>query len=232
MHCFISDVHIRTDENYRAKLLIKFLHDMRPKITDLYILGDLFEFWFEYNLVFPKYYFKTLAALYNLIQDGRRVHYVLGNHEVMTGNFLKGFGFIVHPGGATIKIGGRRIFIAHGNMVDKRIWITLWQKILTSKLNHALYSIIHPDLGIFLAQGISYLSRRQHNSPGLIKGLENFARTKFEEVDVVILAHSHIPVIKYFQNGKCYINTGDWINNFSYAIIDRHRISLEYYKPR
>ena len=230
MHYFISDAHIRTDNNYRAKLLIKFLRDIKSKMTHLYILGDLFEFWFEYNLVFPKDYFKTLAALYNLIQDGKKIHYILGNHEVMIGDFLKNFGFTVHSEKTILDINGKNVFLAHGNKIDKRLWITLWKGLLTSKLNHALYRLIHPDVGVFLAQGIAYLSRKQHHSSNLINQLENYARSKLQEVDVVILAHSHIPVIKKFGSNKYYVNTGDWINNFSYVVIDKGKISLHYYK--
>ena len=118
MHFFISDAHIRTDESYRARMLIKFLHENKAKMTDLYILGDLFEFWFEYNIVFPKDYFKTLAALYNLIQDGKTVHYIMGNHEVMIGRFLRNFGFVVHPEQTTVKIDGKTVYLAHGNKID------------------------------------------------------------------------------------------------------------------
>ena len=230
MHYFISDAHIRTDESYRAKLLIKFLKDIKPHMTDLFILGDLFEFWFEYNLVFPKDYFKTLAALYNLIQEGIKVHYIMGNHEVMIGDFLKNFGFIVHPENITMDIDGHKVFIAHGNKIDKRLWIAFWEKLLTSRLNHALYRIIHPDIGVFLAQGISYLSRKQHNDPRLVSRLESYARAKLDEVDIVILAHSHIPVFQSYNNGKYYINTGDWIDHFSYATFDKGKASLHFYK--
>jgi len=231
MHYFISDAHIRTDDSYRAKLLVKFLHDIKPKMTDLYILGDLFEFWFEYNLVFPKNYFRPLATLYNLIQDGKKIHYILGNHEVMIGDFLKGFGFVVHPEQTILDIDGKRVFLSHGNNIDKRLWITLWKWLLTSNLNHTLYRIIHPDIGIFLAQGISYLSRRQRRNPHLAKELENYARSKLKGVDIVILGHSHIPAFKKFGNDKCYINSGDWINHFSYVVIDKGRPAICYYRP-
>ncbi len=231
MHYFISDAHIRTDTSYRSKMLIKFLRDIKSKMTQLYILGDLFEFWFEYNIVFPKDYFKTLAALYNLIQDGKTVHYILGNHEVMIGRFLKDFGFVVHPQHAILKIGSKRVFLSHGNKIDKRLWTSMWENLLTSKLNHALYSLIHPDIGVFLAQAISYVSRKQRRSPNLIKMLENYAQSKFDDFDVVILAHSHVPVFKKFPNHKYYINTGDWVEHYSYGVIDNDNIYLEYYKP-
>jgi len=181
MHVFISDAHIRSDKNYRSRVLRKFLRDITSKMTHLYILGDLFEFWFEYAIVFPKDYFKTLAVLYNLIEHGKKIHYILGNHEVMIGNFLRNFGFIVHGDETVLNIDGKRIFLAHGNKIDRRFWTTLWEKLLTSKLNHALYSIIHPDIGVFLAQGIAYLSRKQRRSPRLAQSLEHYARRKLRE---------------------------------------------------
>jgi UDP-2,3-diacylglucosamine hydrolase len=231
MHIFISDAHIRTDASYRSRMLVRFLREMRHKITNLYILGDLFEFWFEYNIVFPKDYFKTLAALYNLILDGKTIHYIMGNHEVMIGRFLKNFGFVVHSDPTTFNIDDKRIFLAHGNKIDKRIWTSIWESLLTSKLNHALYSLIHPDIGVFLAQGIAYLSRKQRRSPNLINLLENYACAKLNDVDVVMLAHSHVPVFKKFPDNKYYINTGDWLEHFSYGEINHGTVALRYYRP-
>ena len=200
-------------------------------MTDLYIVGDLFEFWFEYNIVFPKDYFKTLSALYNLIQDGKTVHYVLGNHEVMIGEFLSNLGFIVHPTQTTFEIDGKTVFLAHGHKIDKRLWTTLWQRLLTSKLNHRLYSLLHPDIGVFLAQGVAYLSRKQHHNPHLLRMLEQYAQSKLQEADIVILAHSHIPVFRKFLRNKYYVNIGDWVEHFSYGVINKGTVSLHYYKP-
>ncbi len=230
MHFFISDAHIRTDNSVRARRLIKFLNEVKPKLSDLYILGDLFEFWFEYNLVIPKDYFKTLALLYNLIQSGRKVHYILGNHEVMIGDFLKDFGFIVHPKEALLEIDDKLVYLAHGHRIDRRIWTKVWQDILTSKLNHSLYRIIHPDVGIFLAQVVAFLSRKQRTKPNLVRSFEEYAYEKLKKVDIVILAHSHIPDFKEFPDNKFYINTGDWVEHFSYAVINNGKPSLRYYR--
>ncbi len=231
MHVFISDAHIRSEKSARANILNQFLFEMRKKIDSLYILGDLFEFWFEYEIVFPKDYFKTLANLYNYVLEGKEVHYILGNHEVMTGSLLQSFGFTIHKQDALLEIGGRKIYIAHGNKIDRRAWTTIWERLLNSKLNHALYRLIHPDIGVFLAQGIAYLSRKQRRNPKSIRQLEHFAREKLETVDVVVLAHSHIPTCMRFNEHKYYLNTGDWIKHFSYGVIDRDRIGIEYYRP-
>jgi UDP-2,3-diacylglucosamine hydrolase len=232
MHVFISDAHIRSDQSERAKMLIRFLSQLKPEITDIYILGDLFEFWFEYNIAFPKDYFRILATLYNLIQDGRRVHYVLGNHEVMIGNFLQNFGFVVHRSETVIDIEGKKVFMAHGNRVDRRLWTWMWEKLLTSKVNHLLYSLLHPDIGVFIAQGIAHLSRKQRRSVQLARMMELYARRKLRDVDIVIMAHSHVPVLKEYADGKYYVNTGDWVTNYTYTVMDRGRISLYYYRKQ
>lgn len=232
MHIFVSDAHIRRDNSYRARVFRKFLQDIGPKIDHLFILGDLFEFWFEYRIVFPKDYFKTLALLYNLIQKGITVHYILGNHEVMTGSLLTDFGFHIHRDFTVQNIDGKQVYIAHGHKVDRRFWTTAWEMLLTSDLNHRLYELLHPDIGVFLAQGIAYLSRKQRRSPyraSLL--LERFARSKLANVDVVILAHSHVPMFRKYSNEKYYINTGNWVTDFSYGVIENNRIALQYYKP-
>jgi UDP-2,3-diacylglucosamine hydrolase len=204
---------------------------MKSTMTHLYILGDLFEFWFEYNVVFPKDYFKTLATLYNLIEDGTEIHYLLGNHEVMTGHLLKDFGFIIHAKETLLIIEGKRVLLSHGHKIDQRFWTSFWERLLTSKVNHTLYSLIHPDIGVFLAQGIAYLSRKQRPSIQVTHNLEQYARAKLHDVDIVILGHSHIPVFKKFENDKYYINTGDWVDNFTYATIDKDNVALYSYKP-
>jgi UDP-2,3-diacylglucosamine hydrolase len=231
MHVFISDAHIRIDASHRAKMLQRFLTDIRSQVTDLYVLGDLFEFWFEYGVVFPKNYFKTLAALYNLVQNGINVHFLLGNHEIVTGDFLENFGFIVHPYSIILTIDGKDVFMTHGHRIDRRLWTTVLQNLMSSKLNHTLYRFIHPDIGVFLAQGIAHLSRKQRTNPHLINVFEKYAQEKLREVDIVILAHSHVPAIRKFPNDKYYLNTGDWIKHFSYGVIDDGQVSLCYYKP-
>lgn len=211
-------------------MLISFLHENRARMTDLFILGDLFEFWFEYNIVFPKDYFKTLAVLYNLIQEGKKVHYIMGNHEVMIGRFLKNFGFVVHPEYAMVNIDRKTVYLAHGNKIDRRLWTSFWEKLLTSKINHALYRLIHPDIGVFLAQGIAYLSRKQKHNPNLPKMFEDHACIMLKQADIAILGHSHIPAFKKYPNNKYYLNIGDWVNNFSYGVIDNGKVGLHYYR--
>jgi UDP-2,3-diacylglucosamine hydrolase len=213
-------------------MLVNFLDEMRSSLTDLYILGDLFEIWFEYDLVFTKGYFSILAALHSILQEGKSIHYVLGNHEITVNGFLHDFGITVHRGPSVFQVDGWRVLLAHGHRVDKRTWTTMWDALMTSKINQALYRLIHPDIGITLAQRIAFLSRKQRPSNRLSGMLEAYARRQLRDVDIVILGHSHIPEYNAYPGNKYYINAGDWVRNFSYVVIDEDRVSLEYYGQR
>lgn len=231
MHLFLSDAHIRTDHSERAQKFIRFLSEKKKEFTDLYLLGDIFEFWFEYGVVVPKNYFQVLATLHALIQEGKTVHYVLGNHEVLIGGFMAKIGFRIYQRDTLLEIDGQRVLIGHGHLVDRRLWSAFWSELMNSRVNRALYRLLHPDIGVFLAQAISHLSRRQKKRDAIHALLENYARRRLREpdVDILLLAHSHQPVLKEIMPGKFYVNTGDWINHFSYAVIDRGKVSLEYY---
>ncbi|UCF69989.1 MAG: UDP-2,3-diacylglucosamine diphosphatase [candidate division WOR-3 bacterium] len=232
MHLFISDAHISNEKNRSSRMLVRFLEEMRLHLTDLYIIGDLFEIWFDYDLVFPKGYFHILASLRSILSEGKEIHYVMGNHEIAIGDFLHDSGIIVHRGPAVFDVDGWRVLLSHGHKVDKRPWTAIWNFLLTSKVNHRLYRMLHPDIGIALAQRIALLSRKQRPSSKLLNMLEDYARRQLHDVDIVILGHSHLPELKAYAGNKYYINAGDWVTNFSYVLIDNERVSLEYYGRR
>ncbi|MEO0106627.1 MAG: hypothetical protein ABIL46_04785, partial [candidate division WOR-3 bacterium] len=171
-----------------------------------------------------------LVTFYNLSLHNVKLHYVLGNHEVVIGNFLRNLGFVIYSQEAMVELDGKQVYLAHGNKIDRRLWTIFWENLLTSKINHTLYSLLHPDIGVFLAQAIAHFSREQPRSHRLSLLLEKFAREKLKDFDIVILAHTHIPVFKVYPVEKYYLNTGDWINHFSYGKMVDSKISLNYYK--
>ncbi|KPK68953.1 hypothetical protein AMJ87_11160 [candidate division WOR_3 bacterium SM23_60] len=232
MHIFVSDAHIRKDRDRSARMLSQFLHDMAPHMSQLYIVGDLFEFWFEYKSVPPKRYHKTLAKLCGIIQDGIPIHYLLGNHEVMVGSYLKNVGFTVHEQPTAFTIHGKRVLVAHGDKIDRRAWSTLWEYLLTSKINRSLYQLFPPDIGILIAQSVAALSRKRPFSADVSQSLEQYARSQLRVNDVVILGHSHIPAFAELIDRKYYINLGDWIGHFTYAAIDKEKVVLERYHKK
>lgn len=232
MHIFVSDAHIRRDGDRSARMLSEFLHDITPHMSQLYIVGDLFEFWFEYRGVAPKRYLKTLTTLCNIIQHGIPIHYLLGNHEVTVGSYLKNLGFTIHEKPTTFTIHGQTVLVAHGDEIDRRVWSTVWEYLLTSKINRSLYQLFPPDIGILIAQSVAALSRKKPFSADVSKSLEKYARTQLHNHDVVILGHSHIPAFAELIDRKYYINLGDWIGHFTYAAIDAEKVALERYSKK
>ena len=165
-----------------------------------------------------------------MAESGITIHYILGNHEVMVGDLLKDYGFTVHRQPMTVTIHGRRVYVNHGNKIDRRPWSALWERLLTSKVNRSLYQLIHPDVGVVLAQSVAALSRKQPFSTDISAMFEEYARSQLRDHDIVILAHSHIPAFSRFKDDKYYINLGDWIEHFTYAVIDKETVALKQYR--
>lgn len=232
MHIFVSDAHIRRDNDRSARMLGQFLRDMKTRMSQLYIVGDLFEFWFEYKSAVPKRYLRTLATLCDIIENGIPIHYLLGNHEVMVGTYLENAGFTIHREPTTFTIYGQRVLVAHGDKIDRRAWSTVWEYLLTSKINRSLYQLFPPDIGILIAQSVAALSRRRPFSADVSASLEKYARMQLSNNDIVILGHSHIPAFAELINKKYYINLGDWIGHFTYAAIDAEKVVLERYNKQ
>jgi UDP-2,3-diacylglucosamine hydrolase len=210
-------------------MLAQFLNTITPHMSHLYIVGDLFEFWFEYKSSAPKRYRKILTTLCNIIDNGIPIHYLLGNHEVMVGSYLENVGFTIHEQPTTFTIHGRRVLVAHGDKIDRRTWSTVWEYLLTSKVNRTLYQLLPPGIGIVIAQSVAALSRRRPFSADISATLETYARTHLQNNDVVVLGHSHIPAFAELIDKKYYINLGDWIGHFTYASIDAEKVSLKRY---
>jgi len=235
---FISDAHFGSEseekEEEKMERFKNFL-DSNPKENDyLFILGDLFDFWFEYRYLIPKECFQVLNILYNLVRKGVKIVYIGGNHDFWENGFLKKeMDIEFHSECLTINLMSKRFYLHHGDgFIKKDKGYRLLRNILRNRTNIWLYKLIHPDLGIFLAKYFSNFSR-SNSSNRYYSSFEEyfqFAKKKFEEgVDFVIMGHTHIPVIKEFGN-KFFVNIGDWMENFTYGIYDGKEFKLEKWK--
>ena len=225
---FFSDVHLgmrpSIEEKDRERKLISFLEHIRNDAEKIYIVGDLFDCWIEYRKVVPKGYFRTLAKLSEISESGTEVHFFSGNHDFWLNTYLRDeVGMVLHYDGFATDIGGKRFYITHGDGLSKGdLGYKIIKKILRSRVNQFLYSLIHPDIGIWLAQRSSDTSRHQGSefSKGAI-GMKNFAESKVGEgADFVIMGHYHRPQnITVESNGRKgqYITLGDWIKHFTYG---------------
>jgi UDP-2,3-diacylglucosamine hydrolase len=224
---FISDAHLGsgTNEQRKEQILLDFLRGLSPeRVSALYVLGDLFDFWFEYRSVIPSKHFRVLGALADTIRSGIAVHLVVGNHDFWAGDFLeKTVGIVVHKDPIEIELGGKRVYVCHGdglNPLDRGY--LLLKTLIRSGPVVWLTRLVHPDLLVWLARQFSKLSRESVSLAGQLReddGIAQFALGKLREgYDVVIAAHSHQPhedVHSVNGAARRYFNVGDMQERFS-----------------
>jgi UDP-2,3-diacylglucosamine hydrolase len=237
---FISDVHLglgkKEKEKEKEDLLLGFLETILPATDTLFIVGDLFDFWFEYDTVIPKGYHRTLSTLQKFTERGIRVHYLVGNHDFWMGDyFATELGMELHFEPFEIQIDGKRIYLHHGDgLAQNDLGYKLMKPVLRSKASVWLFRWLHPDLGVRLAKGLSQTSR-DHTSKKVFdeeEGMERCAGEKIRQgVDIVIMGHQHKPNLQEIENGM-YVNLGDWITFYSYGELVKGAMALKTWNPK
>jgi len=232
---FISDIHLGLGapekEKAKEERLLSFLRSILPSTDTLFIVGDLFDFWFEYKTVIPKGFHRTLAALQEFTDRGITVHYLAGNHDFWMGDFFQTeLGIILHREPFEMSVGGKRIYFHHGDgLAHNDLGYRIIKPILRNRLNIWLYRWLHPDIGVRLARGSSKTSRGYTSEKhyGEEEGMITFARLKISEgVDVVVMGHRHQPKLVRIDKGV-YVNLGDWISFNTYGKMDEGVMTLE-----
>jgi UDP-2,3-diacylglucosamine hydrolase len=223
---FMADAHLGLDpggDPKRIRAITSFFDHVRARRGSLFILGDFFDFWFEYRSVIPRRHFSTLAAMRGLTDSGVEVTYVGGNHDFWVGDFLREeIGLRALTGSVDLDAQGRRVFLAHGDGLAQRDRLyPLLRGILHSRAVTALYRLIHPDVGLPLARRFSMLSRDYNTdwAPDTEDLWRDVATPRFGAgFDAVILGHIHKPAA-LTRDGKSLFVLGDWISRFSYLTL-------------
>lgn len=225
-YLFISDIHLglqsKEIENNKERLLVKFLEFAKDNCDELFIVGDLFDYWFEYKHVYQKGFFRTLTALQDLTEKGIKVHYFIGNHDFFHKDFFeKEIGVILYHNGQQFILNNKKFFIGHGDgLVKNDLGYNILKMILRNRFIQILYGLIHPDLGVGLARFTSRSSRdyTTQKDYGEEDGLLDAARKKIDEGnEYVIFGHLHKKCFVKYKNGN-YINLGSWIENPCYGV--------------
>jgi len=231
-----SDAHLgsATEDKEKQKIanIRRFFEIVKTDGDRLVILGDLFDFWFEYKHAIPKEHHETLVMLTELVQHGVRVDYVSGNHDFWMDDFFqRHIGVTVHRDQLEFEYDGVKFHLIHGDGLAAADWgYRFLKRILRNRFNIWLYRKLPPDWAIPLAKAVSgssreYTSRRDHT---FAPDYEAYARRKLAEgFNAVVIGHLHIPVEKEFPEGV-YINTGDFIHHFSYARLESGTLKLRY----
>jgi UDP-2,3-diacylglucosamine hydrolase len=232
---FVSDVHLGAEskerESGREARLHRFLTSLAGRASALYIVGDLFDFWFEYRTAIPRRPFATLAALASLRSAGVEITYLNGNHDFWLGPFLsEELGVATVNEALALDLQGRRIWLHHGDgLVGGDLGYRLLKRVIRHPASIALYSLLHPDLGLPLARRVSRWSRRsrEQDPPDLERLWREIALPRFAQgFDAVMVGHFH-HVLERRQDDRVFFVLGDWIDHFSYVVLDEGRFRLE-----
>lgn len=231
---FFSDAHlgIGTKEEDRSKerSIVRFLEGVALDGEQLFIVGDLFDYWFEYRTVVPKGYFRLFTQLANLTEGGIRVSYVAGNHDFWLKTYLHDeLGVEIHYDPIERDIHGKRFYIHHGDgLIKNDTGYRILKKILRNKTCIYLFSLLHPDLAAVIARWSSHTSRKHTSKRSYEEsGMVEFAEKKIREgYDVVVMGHNHAPMTRNIGSGT-YVNLGDWIEEQTYAVFDGTSIQLK-----
>ncbi len=222
---FFSDVHLglssREEEQKKEARLLSFLDTVLIDATHLFIVGDLFDAWFEYKTVIPKGFHRTLTKLEDIVRKNITVHYLAGNHDYWMGNFFSEYlGMKIYHDPFEITLDGKRIYLHHGDgLAIHDTGYRILKRILRNPINIKLYTMLHPDIGLSIAKSSSKKSRHYTSTKDYVEsdGMYIFAKKMIEQgYDAVIMGHRHHPTFQTIGKGK-YINLGDWVTHFTYA---------------
>jgi UDP-2,3-diacylglucosamine hydrolase len=233
---FISDIHLGEHFSEREKAkkekLSDFLEMVGKSKGELYVVGDLFDFWFEYKHAIPKEHLAIILKLANLHNQGLKLTYITGNHDFWLGDFLsREVGFNIYKDQVDVTIEDKKVHIIHGDGLAKNDkGYRILKKVLRNPINIRLYRLIPPDLGIPFAKFVSGTSRghtQKRPKEEFLHEYRDYAHNKLKEgFDVVIMAHTHVPEEIEYEEGL-YLNTGDWIENFTYVEYSDGKFSLK-----
>jgi UDP-2,3-diacylglucosamine hydrolase len=241
---FASDVHLGSDfyENTRIveKRFVSWLESIRQDAKTLYLLGDIFDYWFEYKHVVPKGFTRFLGKIAEMTDSGIEVHFFTGNHDIWLYDYLpEEIGVILHKKEYITEIYGKTFFLAHGDgLGDESISFRLIRSIFHNKICQRMYAWIHPRWSTAFAHKWSKYSRKE--------GLEKFVSSYMGEdkeylvkfakqyiqrdpsIDFFVFGHRHILLDLMLNRKSRVLIIGDWLQQFSYAVLDETGdISLE-----
>ncbi len=242
---FASDVHLGApalhNNRERELLFASWLDEVKKDAESIFLLGDIFDFWFEYKRVVPRGFTRILGKLAEITDSGIPVHFFTGNHDIWVFDYLpKEIGVQVHRDILKTNLHGKRFFIGHGDGLgthDKGY--KFLKKIFTNKFLQWAFARLHPNFAIWLAHKWSGHSRlknggleaenfRGNDKEHLIIYAKN--ELQKEHFDYFIFGHRHRACNVQLNETSQYINTGDWITHFSYAVFNGESVKLKKFK--
>lgn len=241
---FASDFHLGVPDHNtsseREKRVVRWLDSIEHDAAEIFLVGDIFDFWFEYKHAVPKGFVRLQGKIAALTDKGIPVHFFTGNHDMwMFGYFPKELGVTIHYAPIERSWNEKLFYIGHGDGLGpgdksykfiKKVFAAGWAKWLFARL--------HPDFGIGLA---NFFSRKSRAATGdtdakflgeqnewLFLYSQELLKQKY--YDYFIFGHRHLPLDLDLGNGSRYVNLGEWLNYNTYAVFDGDKLTLETYR--
>ncbi|PID94252.1 MAG: UDP-2,3-diacylglucosamine hydrolase, partial [Bacteroidetes bacterium] len=240
---FASDFHLgipnHEESLKREKKLIQWLQSIRKEAYAIYLMGDIFDFWFEYKTAVPKGYVRLLGLLAELTDNGIKIFLFRGNHDIWAFDYLKKeCGIELHRKPLTIKLNNKIFYLAHGDGLGKGDYGYKFLKFLfEGKISQFLFNWLHPDIGLRIGLFFSRRSRlanqskakkttrKAPSSKSILLQHAHQVMEEFPEINYFIFGHSHVSVRYPVKNDAEMIILGDWITLFTYTVFDGENIA-------
>jgi UDP-2,3-diacylglucosamine hydrolase len=241
---FVSDAHLGSlliaDKRAHERKLVAWLDHIKKDATAIYMLGDMFDFWYEYRTVVPKGYVRFLGKLAEIVESGIEVHFFTGNHDIWTFGYLEQeIGLIVHRQPLNIQLGSKKFYLAHGDglFVDEKSF-SIIRKIFHNPSCQRLFRYVPAQWGQSFGFWWSMKNRQKIlHVENKFQGEENeklvvFAKQYFEtsDVDYCVFGHRHIALDLKLKANKRVVILGDFVTIFSYGIFDGSEFQLEFFE--
>lgn len=242
---FLSDAHLGSwaleHRRTHERRLVNFLDEIKHEAAAVYLLGDIFDYWYEYKYVVPKGYTRLLGKISELTDRGIEVHFFTGNHDIWCKDyFVEECGMVMHREPITIDLYGKEFYLAHGDgLGDESRNFKMLRAMFHSHTLQTLFSAIHPrwtvKLGLTWAKH-SRLKREEGKEPDymgeerepLIRYTKEYLKTH-PDINYFIYGHRHIMLDMMLTRQARIIIVGDWIKYFSYAVFDGNELVIDQY---
>jgi UDP-2,3-diacylglucosamine hydrolase len=241
---FASDFHLGVPDYesslIREKKIVRWLDEIQDDAKAIYLMGDLFDFWFEYRNVVPRGFVRLMGKLASMSDRGTEIHVFTGNHDLWISDYLpKEINCILHREPIIKEFDGKTFYLAHGDGLGPGDHgFKMMKKVFTSRISQWAYRRLHPDTGVGVAK---FFSRTSHSHTGdkdsnflgedkewlIIHSREVL---KKQPIDYFVYGHRHYPLLLPLNEKSWYVNLGDWINYFTYGEWDGLTFQLKTYE--
>lgn len=243
---FLSDAHLGSwaipHSRQHERRLVRFLDEIKDKAQAVYLLGDMFDFWYEYKYVVPKGYTRLLGKISELTDMGVEVHFFTGNHDIWCKDYFETeCGMIVHHEPITVELADQVFLLGHGDgLGDPSRTFRIIRYLFRNRFCQRMFSMIHPRWAMLFGYTWAKHSRLKHEAddgepPYMGEDKEYmvvYAKQYLKshpDVNFFIFGHRHIELDLMLSRSSRIIILGDWITQFTYAVFDGEHMFVENY---